>query len=99
MILLITNHNYNVSTFLQVCHSAFMWLYDVSKPMKLQLFREVELGNFGNFKRLEKKATTQAAADNLKLWLSSFFDSVCDVMPMCEHKMEEIVVTYLRGLQ
>ena len=99
MIILITIHTYNVSTFLHVFHSAFMWLYDVSKPTKLQLVREVKMGNSGISKGLRKKATPQTATDNLKLWLSSFFDSVCDVMPMCEHKMEEIVVTYLRGLQ
>jgi len=45
--------------------------------------------NSGNFKRLEKKAITQTATDNLKLWLVSFFDSVCDVMPMCENKNGE----------
>ena len=62
-----------------------MWLYDVSKPTKLQLVREVQMGNSGNFQRLEKKAITQDAPDNLKLWLTSLFDAVCDIMPMCEN--------------
>jgi hypothetical protein len=46
------------------------------------------MGNSGNFKRLEKKAITQTAADNFKLWLTSFFDAVCDIMPMCKNKNE-----------
>ncbi len=99
IIILLSNLTHNDSTFLQVCHSAFMCLYDVSKPTKLQLVREVKMENSGNFKRLEKKAITLTATDNLKFWLSSFFNAVCDVMPMCEKKMEERVATYLRGLQ
>ena len=86
MINLITNHTYNVFTILQVCPSSFMWLYDVSKQTKLQLVREVKMGNSGNFKRLEKKTITQTATDNLKPWLYSFFDLVCDVMSMRENK-------------
>jgi hypothetical protein len=41
-----------------------MWLYDVSKPKKLQLVREVKMRNSWNFKRLEKKSITQTATDN-----------------------------------
>jgi hypothetical protein len=73
-----------------------MWLYDVSKPTKLQLVREVKMGNFGNFKRLEKKAIKQTAADNLKRWLTSFFDAVCDKMPMCENVPPLTLVIYNR---
>ena len=69
----------------QVCHNAFMWLYDVSKPTKLSLVREVKNGEHADYKRLEKKSKTTSARDNVKLWLHEFFESICDVMPMCEN--------------
>ena len=58
LIILITNHICNVSTFLRVCHSAFMWSYAVSKPTKLKLVREVKMGNSGSFKSLRKNDKT-----------------------------------------
>jgi hypothetical protein len=67
----------------QVCHNAFMWLYDVCKPTKLSLVREVKNGEHGDYKRLEKKSRMISARDNVKLWLHDFFESICDVMPMC----------------
>jgi len=88
MTILITNHTHNFFAFLQVCHYAFMWLYDVSKTTKLQLVRDVKMGNSGNFKKLEKNAITQTATDNLKLWLISFFNAVYDVLPMFEKNGE-----------
>jgi hypothetical protein len=63
-----------------------MFLYDVSKPTKLQLVREVKEGDAGEYKRLVKKVKTLTATDNLKLWLSTFFKTICDVMPMCENQ-------------
>jgi hypothetical protein len=63
-----------------------MCLYDVSKPTKLRLVREVKDCDAGEFKRLAKKVKTSTAADNLKLWLTTFFHSVCDIMPMCENQ-------------
>jgi hypothetical protein len=62
-----------------------MWLYDVSKPTKLSLVREVKNGEHGDYKRLEKKSKMISARDNVKLWLHDFFESICDVMPMCEN--------------
>ena len=62
-----------------------MWLYDVSKPTKLRLVKEVKEGTTGDYRRLEKKTKTLTAADNLKLWLTDFFDTVCDVLPTCEN--------------
>jgi hypothetical protein len=62
-----------------------MFLYDVSKPTKQRLVREVKDGDAGGFKRLAKKVKTSTAADNLKLWLTDFFNSICDIMPMCEN--------------
>ena len=62
-----------------------MCLYDVSKPTKLRLVREVKNGDAGGFKRLAKKVKNSTAADNLKLWLTTFFSSICDIMPMCEN--------------
>ncbi len=75
-----------VPSVLQICHTAFMWLYDVSKPTKLQLVREVNSGDSGIYKRIEKKSRSFTASDNLKIWLTSFFETVCDVMPMCENQ-------------
>jgi hypothetical protein len=64
-----------------------MWLYDVSKPTKLQLVREVKEDECGDYRRLVKKARHLATtADNLKLWLNVFFESVCDIMPICENQ-------------
>ena len=63
-----------------------MLLYDVSKPTKLQLVREVKSGDTGVYKRLEKKSRTMSASDNLKIWLKDFFETICDVMPMCENQ-------------
>ena len=63
-----------------------MCLYDVSKPTKLRLVREVKDCDAGEFKRLAKKVKTSTAADNLKLWLTTFFNLVCDIMPMCENQ-------------
>ena len=60
-----------------------MYLYDVSKPTKLSLVREVNDGDAGVFKRLVKKVKTSTTADNLKMWLTVFFDSICDTMSMC----------------
>ena len=62
-----------------------MYLYDVSKPTKLRLVREVKDGDAGEYKRLVKKVKTLTAADNLQMWLTTFFKSVCDIMPMCEN--------------
>lgn len=62
-----------------------MWLYEVSKPTKLRLVREVKDGSSGDFRRHEKKSRTVSSTDNLKLWMIDFFDTVCDVMPMCEN--------------
>ncbi len=50
-----------------------MCLYEVSKPTKLQLVREVKDGDVGEYKRLVKKVKTSKPADNLKLWLTLFF--------------------------
>ncbi len=66
-----------------VCHATFMCLYDVSKPTKLSLVREVNDTNVDEFKRLVKKVMTLKAANNLKMWLTAFFQSICDIMPMC----------------
>ena len=89
-----------------------MWLYDVSKPTKLQLVREVKSGDSGEYKRLEKKAKTITASDNLKLWLGDFFEMICDVMPMCENQngsterhlpswftMELVMNEYIRDME
>ncbi len=64
-----------------------MWLYDVSKPTKLQLVRAVKEDECGDYRRLVKKARHLATtADNLKLWLNDFFEYVCDIMPTCENQ-------------
>ena len=63
-----------------------MWIYDVSKPTKMQLIREVKSGDSGEYKRMEKKQKKSTAADNLRLWLVDFFEMICDVMPMCENQ-------------
>jgi len=60
-----------------------MFLYDVSKPTKLSLVREAKDGDAGEFKRLVKKVKTSTPANNLKLWLTAFFESMCDIMLMC----------------
>jgi hypothetical protein len=57
----------------QVCHTTFMCLYDVSKPTKLSLVREVKDGDAGEFKVLVKKVKTSTSADNLELWLTASF--------------------------
>ncbi len=78
-----------VPTLLHICHTAFfMWLYDVSKPTKLRLVREVKRGASSIYQRLEKKSRTLSASDNLKIWLAYFFETICDVMPMCENQNE-----------
>jgi len=51
-----------------------MWLYDASKPTKLSLVREVENGEPGDYKRLEKKSKMLSARDNVKLWLHDFLN-------------------------
>ena len=56
----------------QVCHNVFMWLYDVSKPTKLSLVREVKKGEHGDYKRLQNKSKMISARDNVKLWLHDF---------------------------
>ncbi len=66
-----------------VCHASFMCLYDVSKPTKLNLVREVKDGDAGEFKKLAKNFKASTNADNLKLWLTALFQSICDIMPMC----------------
>ncbi len=63
-----------------------MWLYDALKPTKLKLARKVKSANFGIYKRLEKNSRTLTASDNLKLWLIYIFETLCDVMPMCENQ-------------
>jgi len=63
-----------------------MCLYGVSKPTKLSLVREIKDGDAREFKRLAKNIKTSTAADNLKLWLTTFFHPVCDIMPMCENQ-------------
>jgi len=63
-----------------------MWLYDLSKPTKLQLVREVKSGDSGIYKRIEKKSRSFTTSDNLKIWLTSFFETICNVMPMCENQ-------------
>ena len=63
-----------------------MCLYDVSKPTKLSLVREVKDGDVEEFKRLAEKVETSTTADKLKLWLTTFFHSICDIMPMCENQ-------------
>jgi hypothetical protein len=62
-----------------------MCLYDVPKPTKLSLVREVKDGYAEEFKRLAKKVKTSTTVDNLKLWLTMFFRSICDIMPMREN--------------
>ena len=89
-----------------------MCLYDVSKPTKLSLVREVKEGDAGKLKRLAKKVKTSTTADNLKLWLTTFFHSICDIMPMCENQnastnrhlpswfTKEIVLNeYIKGME
>jgi hypothetical protein len=63
-----------------------MYLYDVSKPTKLSLVREVKDGDASEFKRLVKKVKTSTDDDNLKLWLTAFFESICDIMSMCDNE-------------
>jgi hypothetical protein len=63
-----------------------MWLYDVSKPTKLQLVREVKNGDSGIYKRIMKKSRSFTSSDHLKIWLTSFFETICGVMPMCENQ-------------
>jgi hypothetical protein len=64
-----------------------MWLYAVSKPTKLKLIREVKSGDSGIYKRIEKKSRSFKASDNLKIWLTSFFGTIREViMPMCENQ-------------
>jgi hypothetical protein len=63
-----------------------MCLYDVSMPTKLRIVREVKDGDAGEYKRLVKKVKTLTTTDNLKLWLSTFFKTTCDIMPMCENQ-------------
>ena len=50
-----------------------------------RLVREVKNGEHGDYKRLEKKSKMISARDNVKLWLHDFFESICDVMTMCEN--------------
>ena len=57
-----------------------MWLYDVSKPTKLQLVREVKSGDSGIYKRIEKKSRSFKASDNLKIWLTSFFETILIIL-------------------
>jgi hypothetical protein len=71
----------------RVCHTTFMDMYDVSKPTNLGLVREVKDGDAGEFKRLFKKVKTSTAANNLKLRLTEFFESTCDIMPMCDNEI------------
>ena len=63
-----------------------MWLYDVSKPTKQQLVREEKNGDSEIYKRIEKKSSSFTTSDNLNIWLTSFFETICDVMPMCENQ-------------
>ena len=64
-----------------------MCLYDVSKPTKLKLVWEVKNGDSGIiYKRIEKKSRYFTISDNLKIWLTSFFEKICDVRPMCKNK-------------
>ena len=72
--------------FAYVCHATFMCLYDVSEPTKLSLVREVKDGDAGEFKRLATKVKTSTATNNLKLWLTTFFNLICDIIPMCENQ-------------
>ncbi len=65
-----------------------MWLYDVSKPTKLSLVREEKNCEQGDCKKMEKKSEMITARGNVKLWLHDFFESVYDVMPMCEKNNE-----------
>jgi hypothetical protein len=51
-----------------------MWLYDVSKPTKLSLVREVKMVEHGDYKRLEKKSMMISARDNVMLWLHDFYE-------------------------
>ena len=69
----------------QVCHTTFMYLYNVSKPTKLSLFRYVKDGDAGEFKRLVKKDKTSTTAHNLKLRLTTLFQSICEIMPKYEN--------------
>ncbi len=75
-----------VMFFPHVCPVTCMCLYDVSKPTKLSLVREVKDGDAGKFKRLSENVKTSTTADNLKLWLTTFFQSICDIMSMCEYQ-------------
>ena len=75
-----------VMPFPHVCHASFMCLFDVSKPTKLGRVLEVKDGDVGEFKRLVKKVKASTTANNLNLWLSTFFQSICDIMPMCENQ-------------
>ncbi len=63
-----------------------MWLYAASKPTKLQLVREVKNGDSGINKIIEKKSRSFTTSDNLKIWLTSFFETICYVMPVCENQ-------------
>jgi hypothetical protein len=63
-----------------------MCLYEVSKPSKLSLVREVKDGDTRELKRLAEKVKTSTTADNLKLWLTTFFHSICGIMRMCENQ-------------
>ena len=53
-----------------------MWLFDVSKPTKLSLVREVKNGEHGDYERLEKKSKMISARDNVKLWLHDYFELI-----------------------
>ena len=55
----------------------------VSKPTKVSLVREVKDGDANEFKRRVKKVKTSTTTYNLKLWLTTFFQPICGIMPMC----------------
>ncbi len=49
--------------------------------------REVKECKCGEYKRLAKKAKHLSnASNNLKLWLTDFFEFVCDIMPTYENQ-------------
>ena len=70
----------------QVCQTAFEWLYDVSHPTKIKLVNEVKNGYMHAFARAKSKRTMNQQTASLISWLEVFFRDTCDIMPMCENQ-------------
>ena len=69
-----------------MCQKAFEFLYDISHETKLKIVREVLEGVVDEYKRVRKIIHSESGEDAVRVWLKDFFESHCDIMPMCENQ-------------